>query len=137
EKDYQQLKIIERVASDLDLGARIVGCPIIRESDGLAMSSRNRYLGAEDRARALVLSRAIERARDLAGAGEVSGPALVAAIAETVSGEPGVTLDYAAVVDAETLEEMTLVQRPCRALVAARVGGARLIDNGAIQPPGR
>jgi len=134
EKDYQQLKIIERVVSDLDLPTRIVGCPIVRERDGLALSSRNRYLSAEDRTHALVLSRALARVRE-AAAGETDGAVLMRMLVGDVTSEPGVTLDYAAVVDAGTLRKVTKVQRPARALVAARVGRARLIDNVSIEPP--
>jgi pantoate--beta-alanine ligase len=136
EKDYQQLRVIERVVRDLDIGTHIVGCPIVREPDGLALSSRNRYLTHEQRAHALVLSRALMRARDAAAAGETDAKALQAFLAATISAEPEVTLDYAAVVDARTLEPLSVVSGEARALVAARVGTARLIDNVAISSPG-
>jgi pantoate--beta-alanine ligase len=135
EKDYQQLQIIERVVSDLDVPTRIVGCPIVRERDGLALSSRNRYLSAEDRTHALVLSRALTRVREAAAAGGTDGAVLARMLVEDITCEPGVTLDYAAVVDAATLRKVTKIQRPARALVAARVGSARLIDNVSIEPP--
>lgn len=141
EKDYQQLRIIERVAADLDLGARVVGCPIVREPDGLALSSRNRYLDRDARRHALVLSRALEGARAAADAGETDARVIAETMRETVRREPGVELEYAELVDAETLEPLDAVTRECRAMVAARVGGARLIDNAAIHPapgaPGR
>jgi pantoate--beta-alanine ligase len=136
EKDYQQLRVIERVVRDLDIGTHIVGCPIVREPDGLALSSRNRYLTREQRAHALVLPRALMRARDKAASGETDAAALQAGLVATISAEPGVELDYAAVVDAQTLECVTVVTRESRALVAARVGSARLIDNVAIRTPG-
>jgi pantoate--beta-alanine ligase len=136
EKDYQQLRVIERVVRDLDIGTHIVGCPIVREPDGLALSSRNRYLTREQRAHALVLPRALMRARDKAAEGETDAAALQAGLVATISAEPGVELDYAAVVDAQTLECVTVVTRESRALVAARVGSARLIDNVAIRTPG-
>lgn len=136
EKDYQQLKVIERVVADLDVGARIVGVPIVRERDGLALSSRNRYLTAEDRAHALVLSRALAHVREAVAAGETDVAALEATLAGEIGAEPGVTLDYARVVDAGTLDTVTVLQRSGRALVAARVGAARLIDNVAVEPPG-
>jgi pantoate--beta-alanine ligase len=136
EKDYQQLRVIERVVRDLDIGTHIVGCPIVREHDGLALSSRNRYLTREQRAHALVLPRALMRARDKAASGETDAAALQAGLVATISAEPGVELDYAAVVDAQTLECVTVVTRESRALVAARVGSARLIDNVAIRTPG-
>jgi pantoate--beta-alanine ligase len=137
EKDYQQLKVLERVAADLDIPTRIVGCPIIRERDGLAMSSRNRYLSPEQRGHALVLSRALAAVQRAAAEGETDGEALQRMLAEEIAAEPGVELDYAAVVDAGTLEEVTRLLRTGRALVAARVGPARLIDNVSIEPPAR
>jgi len=135
EKDYQQLKVIERVAADLDLPTRIVGCPIVREPDGLALSSRNRYLTSEQRAAALVLSRSLARAVERVAAGETDATALCRDLAEAVASQPGVTIDYAAIVDAETLACVTELRRECRALVAARVGTARLIDNVALRTP--
>ena len=134
EKDYQQLKVIERVVADLDIPTHVVGCPIVREPDGLALSSRNRYLTPEQRSHALVLSRALASVRARVEAGETDGAGLQRGLAEAIASEPGVTLDYAAVVDAETLESATVLRRECRALVAARVGSARLIDNVALRP---
>jgi pantoate--beta-alanine ligase len=136
EKDYQQLKVIQRVVRDLDIPAHIVGCPIVRERDGLALSSRNRYLSAEDRAHALVLSRALAHTRERVEAGETDASALQRELTETIASEPGVRLDYASVVDAEKLECVTELRREGRALVAARVGNARLIDNVALRVPG-
>jgi len=136
EKDFQQMRVIERVVRDLDIDTRIASCPIVREPDGLALSSRNRYLTPEDRAHALVLSRSLARAAAAAAAGETDAAALETALAAAVSAEPGVTLDYAAIVDAQTLERVTVLTREGRALVAARVGTARLIDNVAIRVPG-
>lgn len=136
EKDYQQLLVLQQVARDLDLRVKVVGCPIVREADGLALSSRNRYLGADDRAHALVLSRALMAAHDEACAGDSDADAVVRALRETIAREPGVELEYAVVADAATLAPVTVLQRPARALVAARVGGARLIDNVAIPVPG-
>jgi pantoate--beta-alanine ligase len=136
EKDYQQLRILQHVVRDLDIDTRIVGCPIVREADGLALSSRNRYLSREGRAHALVLSRALAHAQKSAAAGDTDAAALEAELAATIAGEPGMTLDYAAIVDAKTLERVTVLTREGRALVAARVGSARLIDNVAIAAPG-
>jgi len=135
EKDYQQLLVIERVVRDLEIDTRVVGCPIVREPDGLALSSRNRYLTREERTHALVLPRALMLAGDAAGAGETDATALEAGLVAAISAEPGVTLDYAVIVDARTLERVTVVTRESRALVAARVGSARLIDNVAIRTP--
>jgi pantoate--beta-alanine ligase len=136
EKDYQQLRVLERVVRDLDIDTRIVGCPIVREADGLALSSRNRYLSREDRRHALVLSRALAHAARAAAAGDTDAAALEAELAAAIAAEHGVTLDYAAIVDAMTLERVTVLTREGRALVAARVGSARLIDNVAIAAPG-
>jgi pantoate--beta-alanine ligase len=135
EKDYQQLKVIEQVARDLDIPTHIVGCPIVRERDGLALSTRNRYLSAADRSHALVLSRALTHVREAAAAGRTDGERLAAMLADEVVAQADVELEYAAVVDAETLARVTVLQRAGRALVAARVGSARLIDNVAIEPP--
>jgi pantoate--beta-alanine ligase len=133
EKDFQQLAIVRSVVRDLDIAVEIVGCPIVREADGLALSSRNAYLGSDDRAAAVVLSRGLEAAAALAGAGERSVAVLEAAIRDTIAAEPRAALDYAVVVDADTLAPLeALGTRPARALVAARVGPARLIDNRAI-----
>jgi pantoate--beta-alanine ligase len=137
EKDYQQLKVIQRVVKDLDLPTHIVGCPIVREPDGLALSSRNRYLTPQQRAHALVLSRALARVRARVDAGETDGISLQRELAEAIASEPGVALDYAAVVDAETLESVTELRLEGRALVAARVGTARLIDNVSLRPAAR
>jgi pantoate--beta-alanine ligase len=136
EKDFQQLRVIERVVGDLDIPVHVVGCPIVRERDGLALSSRNRYLTSEQRSHALVLSRALARAQERVASGDTDGAAVQAELAATVSSEPGVELDYAAVVDSRTLACVTRISREGRALVAARVGNARLIDNVALHPPG-
>jgi pantoate--beta-alanine ligase len=132
EKDFQQLKVIERVVTDLDIPTHVVGCPIVREEDGLAMSSRNRYLAPEDRAHALVLSRALSRARERAATGETDAAALQRDLAAEIAAEPGVALGYAVIVDARTLASVSELCGECRALVAARVGRARLIDNVAL-----
>jgi pantoate--beta-alanine ligase len=136
EKDFQQLRVIQRVVADLDIPTHVVGCPIVRESDGLALSSRNRYLTPEQRTHALVLSRALAAAQDRVAAGDADAAAIQAELAATISAEPGVDLDYAAVVDAESLACVTELHREGRALVAARVGTARLIDNVALHMPG-
>lgn len=135
EKDFQQLRVIEKVVRDLDLQVRVVGCPIVRERDGVAMSSRNAYLSPEERTHARILSRALCSAQALARAGAADPAAIAADMGRMISGEKGVELDYATVVDAVTLECLTtLGDRPARALVAARVGPARLIDNVSLTP---
>jgi len=134
EKDFQQLRVIKRVVADLDLPVHIVGCPIVREADGLALSSRNRYLTPEQRSHALVLSRSLGEVRARVEAGETDAAKLQTELAAAINAQPGVELDYAAVVDAQTLERLTELRREGRALVAARVGSARLIDNVALTP---
>jgi pantoate--beta-alanine ligase len=135
-KDAQQARIIRQMARDLELGAEIVVCPIVREPDGLAMSSRNAYLSASDRRAATVLSRSLERARREIAAGETDVVRLVAAVRAVVEAAAGVTLDYAEIVDADTLEPAMTLQKPCYLVLAARVGRTRLIDNALIEPVG-
>ena len=137
EKDYQQLAVIKRLALDLDLGVGVVGCPIVRDTDGLALSSRNAFLSAEDRDHALALSEALDAAASALAWGELGGEALAIAMREAAgSRAPGaLTLDYAAVIDPDTLEPMARVERPARAIIAGRVGSTRLIDNCALVPP--
>lgn len=134
EKDYQQLAVIRRMVADLDFGVRVFGCPIVRESDGLARSSRNVYLSPDERSHALVLSRALAAAQDLLASGETDAEALRLAVESLIAADEVAELDYAAVVDAESLGELTTVDREARALVAARFGSTRLIDNAALVP---
>ncbi|PKQ30108.1 MAG: pantoate--beta-alanine ligase [Actinobacteria bacterium HGW-Actinobacteria-10] len=134
EKDYQQLRVIERVVADLDLAVRIVGCPTVRERDGLALSSRNTYLSAEERLQAAALSEALEAAAAALAWGETDGAAIAAAMEAEIAKRPLARLEYAAIVDPLTLQPMETVDRPARALVAIRVGTTRLIDNAAVVP---
>jgi pantoate--beta-alanine ligase len=129
EKDYQQLVIVKRMVRDLDVPTSVVGCPIVRESDGLALSSRNAYLSPSERSRALALSRALDAAAEALAWGETSGEVLSSIMRDVIDAEVGVVLDYAAVVDPETLEPLENVTGDARAIVAARVGRTRLIDN--------
>lgn len=127
-KDYQQLAVIRRLARDLNLPVEIVGCPIVREFDGLAMSSRNRYLSPEERHRALSLQRALLAARTAWDAGERSAKEIESRMA-LVLREAVDRIDYASVVDAETLHPVVGLDRPAIAAIAAWVGRTRLIDN--------
>ena len=130
EKDYQQLKIIERMARDLHFGVEIVACPTVREADGLAVSSRNANLSLEERKAAATLSLALRTGVDLARGGERDAASLVGAMQEVCEAQPLVALHYVAVVDPETLSPLeTLDERPARALIAAQVGDTHLIDN--------
>lgn len=133
EKDYQQLTIVRAMVRDLDLPVKVIGCPTVRECDGLALSSRNVYLSAEERSAATVLYRALRTAETLVLDGERDAAVVAGAMRETVASEPLAELEYAAVADAVTLTPIeTLGDRPARALVAARVGRTRLIDNIAL-----
>ncbi len=129
QKDAAQVAIIRRMVRDLNLAVEIVVCPIVREPDGLAMSSRNAYLDAEQRKRALVLHRSLMRVQQLAGAGERNAARLVAAGREEISSESSVRLDYFEIVDAETLDAVEDVSGGALVAVAAYVGSTRLIDN--------
>jgi pantoate--beta-alanine ligase len=132
-KDFQQLAVVRRMALDLSLPVDVVGCPIVREVDGLALSSRNVRLAPPERAAATVLSRALAAGRAALEAGERSAAALHVVMAAVVGTEPLVQLDYAAAVDGASLVEHETVADPARTrlLVAAGVGPVRLIDNCA------
>ena len=129
EKDFQQLAVVRRLAADLSLPVEVVGCPTVREADGLAMSSRNAYLSAADRAVAPVLHRALQVGRAAVEGGEDDPAAVRELMASVVRSEPGADLDYAEVVDPGTLAAPGRLAGEVRLLVAARVGPARLIDN--------
>ena len=130
EKDYQQLKVVERLSRDLFLGAKVVGRPTVREPDGLAMSSRNANLSPEERRVATALYRALHAAAGLRAKGQRDIEDLTAAMREVYEREPLVAVQYAAIVDAETLDPLKKVEsRPARAIIAAHLGETRLIDN--------
>jgi pantoate--beta-alanine ligase len=133
EKDFQQLAVIRRMTADLNLGVEIVGLPTVRESDGLAMSSRNAYLSAPDRTRAVALSRGLNAAKQAAAAGERGAAALLERAAAVI--KPAIDrLDYLELCDAATLAPIEALDphRPAVMLVAAFVGATRLIDNVQI-----
>jgi pantoate--beta-alanine ligase len=127
EKDYQQLKVVTRMARDLDIATKIIAVPTVREPDGLAMSSRNAYLSHEDRERAPLLHRALSEAAETIRAGTPSGKA--AAAAQRRLADAGFRVDYVAARHAETLAELREPGEPVRLLAAAWQGGTRLIDN--------
>ena len=136
QKDFQQVVIIRRLVEDLNLPVRIVVCPIVREADGLARSSRNVYLSAEDRKAAALVPRSLKHAEAMAQSGEAEAQQLVEDITKTIDAEPRVHLDYAAIVNPATLEPVALALPGSVALVAARLGTVRLIDNLIFGPPG-
>ncbi|MCA9198167.1 MAG: pantoate--beta-alanine ligase, partial [Planctomycetales bacterium] len=128
EKDFQQLQVIRAMANDFHLPTEIIGCPIVRDVDGLALSSRNQYLSSDERKRALALSSCLQETRALFDAGERSVAALESRMKRIL--EPSVDrIDYAVVVDAVTLDPIREVHAPAVALIAAYVGSTRLIDN--------
>ena len=127
-KDYQQSLVVRRMTADLDLPVKITVCPIVREADGLAMSSRNVYLSAGERRRALSLSQSLQLARQLVAAGTRDVPTIVAAMQDRLD-EAELQVDYVAVCDADSLAPLARVDANAVALVAARVGTTRLIDN--------
>jgi pantoate--beta-alanine ligase len=130
EKDYQQLVMIRRMVADLNLPVEITGIPIVRDDDGMALSSRNAYLSADERHRALALSTALRRA---AGAWDGDADAARAVLRSTLDAAPGVAVDYAEVVDERTLVPLLGDGHRCaRAVLAARVGTTRLIDNSVL-----
>jgi pantoate--beta-alanine ligase len=129
EKDYQQTLVVRRIVADLNVPIEIVGCPIVRDEDGMALSSRNTYLSADERRRARSLSQSLRVAQDLFAAGERSSAIIRRAMADHIDDVGGVDLEYIAIVRDGTVEELATIDCPGRVLVAARVGKTRLIDN--------
>jgi pantoate--beta-alanine ligase len=133
-KDAQQAQLISAMVRDLNLDIGIVMGPIIRESDGLAMSSRNVYLNSEERKAATVLHRALAAARDAMAAGERDAQQLQNILRKHLDAEPLAKIDYAEVVDADSFESVPRISRPCYILLAACLGKTRLIDNLFVTP---
>jgi pantoate--beta-alanine ligase len=132
-KDAQQSRIIQQMAADLNLDTEVVVNPIVREPDGLALSSRNAYLSPEDRRAATALYRALETVKREITAGERDTARLIVSARRILDSESGVKADYVEIVNAETLEPVTLVRGRCFVLIAAQVGKTRLIDNALIE----
>ena len=129
QKDAQQLAVIRRMVRDLDMELEIVGCPIVREADGLAKSSRNQYLRAAERQAALVLSRALGAARAALQGGETDCGKLTAAMTACIEAEPLAKIDYVELVDSLTLQPLQTVNRTALIALAVYIGKTRLIDN--------
>jgi len=129
EKDYQQLQVVKRMVADLDVQVTIVGRPIVREPDSLAMSSRNTYLSPEERQSALCLYKSLQAARRLVGSRVNSREKILATVKDLISRTPHTRIDYVALVHPETLEEVEAVRGEARLLLAVWVGHTRLIDN--------
>jgi pantoate--beta-alanine ligase len=135
-KDAQQLAVIRRMTTDLDLPIEVVGCPLVRESDGLALSSRNSYLAGDERTAATILAGALYMTSEAVVAGQRDAAALRQLIVDTVAHSPLVRLDYVEIVDATTLDPIEQITADTLVALAAYVGKARLIDNVTISFPG-
>jgi len=134
-KDAQQLAVIRRMVRDLCLPVRIVGMPIVREADGLALSSRNRFLSPDERADALCLVHALRLAEDLVAAGAVEAAGIVERMRDLIEPVASAAIDYIAVVDPETFLARARVEGPTLVALAVRIGKTRLIDNTVVTPP--
>jgi pantoate--beta-alanine ligase len=134
QKDAAQSAVIRRMVRDLNFPVEIVICPIVREPDGLAMSSRNSYLNPDDRRRALTLHRSLNSVEDEFRAGERSAARLIAAASNVFAPEPQIRLDYFEIVDPDTLDPVDQIEHTALAAVAAYVGSTRLIDNRILNP---
>jgi pantoate--beta-alanine ligase len=129
EKDYQQLVVIRRMVEDLNLGVEIIGMPIVREGDGLAMSSRTTYLTSEQRKAALSLNRSLQKAAQLFRSGERRTGKIIDGVKEVIGREQGISIDYAEIRDAKTLEGIEFIEGQAVIALAVNVGKVRLIDN--------
>ena len=134
QKDAAQAAVLRHMVRDLNFPVQLIVCPIIREQDGLAISSRNRYLSSEERSRALILSRALAAAQQLADTGEARAEVLREAMMKTFATDQEVRVDYATVVDPETLLPLDDITHGALVAVAAWIGSTRLIDNTVLAP---
>jgi pantoate--beta-alanine ligase len=134
QKDAAQVAVLRKMVRDLNFDLELMVCPTVREADGLALSSRNRYLSAEERRQALILNRALRRIEGLVTQGEVESAVLIASALAVFAEEPSVRVDYCKIVNPDTLEDVADVRRGAMAAVAAWVGTTRLIDNLVIKP---
>lgn len=129
QKDAQQLAVIRRMVRDLNMNVEVVGCPIIREADGLAKSSRNTYLSEEERKAGLVLSQAVKLGQKLVAEGEKSAAAVTGAMSELISAEPLAKIDYVSMVSWDSIEPVETIEGPVLVAMAVYIGKTRLIDN--------
>lgn len=134
QKDAQQLAIIRRMVRDLDMPIEIVGCPTVREADGLALSSRNAYLSPQQRRQATCLHRALSAAAERAAAGERDAAALIAGMRQVIEAAGPSQIEYVSIVDPETLTPVERIERVALAALAVRIGATRLIDNIVLSP---
>ncbi len=135
-KDAQQARLIQQMAGDLNLDTRIVVCPIVRDADGLALSSRNAYLSPAERRAAAAIPRALEAAQQAVAKGEHDAARLEARVRAILEAEPLVSIDYVAVADAGCFEPVSALAGTCYVLLAAFIGSTRLIDNLLIEQRG-
>ena len=137
QKDFQQSALVRQLVKDLNLGVEIVVCPTVRETDGLAMSSRNVYLSQEERKRAIALYKSLRAGAEVIRRGVTDGKAVQSAMAHVLKKEPAITIDYLALCDPHTLEPLCDVTSQVVLLGAVRIGFVRLIDNLLVTPPRR
>lgn len=128
-KDAQQLAVIKHMVSDLNMDIEIIGCPIVRESDGLAKSSRNTYLNGKERQAALVLSKAVNLGADMVSNGETSCEKIIGAMKKLIEAEPLARIDYVKIVDEADMQQIETIDRPALCAMAVYIGKTRLIDN--------
>ena len=133
QKDAQQLAVIKRMVKDLNVDTEIVGCPIVREADGLAKSSRNTYLNPDERKAALILSRSLKLGRELIENGETDSKAVIKAITDSINTEPLAKIDYVDVVDFDTITPVDKIGKSVLVAIAVCIGKTRLIDNFIIE----
>lgn len=133
QKDAQQLAVIKRMVKDLNVDTEIVGCPIVREADGLAKSSRNTYLNPDERKAALILSRSLKLGRELIENGETDSNAVIKAITDSINTEPLAKIDYVDVVDFDTITPVDRIGKSVLVAIAVYIGKTRLIDNFIIE----
>ena len=129
QKDAQQLAVIKRMVLDLNMDIEVIGCPIVREADGLAKSSRNTYLSAEERKAALILSKTIKLGEKMVADGEKDAATILDAMKKNIETEPLAKIDYVKIVDALTMQQIPTIDRPILCAMAVYIGKTRLIDN--------
>lgn len=134
EKDFQQLAIIRQMVKDLEMGVDIVGAPIVREADGLAMSSRNMYLTGGQRHRATCLYQVLTASRQMVKNGETNAEAITRSAVSTINAVPEAMIDYIVICDPKTLEDVPVVNGPVLMAMAVKIGKSRLIDNMILSP---
>jgi pantoate--beta-alanine ligase len=133
EKDYQQLAVIRKMVDDLNMSGKVLAHPTVREEDGLAMSSRNKYLSPEERQHALVLNRSLRRAAERVKGGEKSAAAIRAAAEAAISATPGAAIDYIEIVHPDTLKPLEIIEDKAVMALAVKMGVTRLIDNMTLE----